>query len=607
MRVADELRLEEQRAAVLRPQRERPVGGRERARVIAAAIAQPGDGDPDGGVLALQCKRLVELAPCPRPVLRVGGGTGLAEQPGESRAFAALRRGRRRLVSAQSAGREEQQRGERRTADPEQLGGARDIALAAGERMTDHPPVRRLARRLEVEHGGALLLGAGEVEVLGVDQLAVRHDDRALHPVLELAHIARPVVRVDRREGIGGEAGDRGVHLGGETLEEGLRQQHRIAVALGKAGDAHHDLGEAVEQVLAEGARADHLLEILVRRAHDPGVDRDRAPPADTLDGAFLKEAQQLDLEGQRDVAHFVEEQRTAMRTLDLALCGLDRAGEGALLVAEQLAFEQVLGDRRAIYRDERPVGAVARLVQALGEQFLARPARAEQHHRDRGARHPLDGARHLHHLGRAGDQAAEHGLLGTGRGDEPAVLLLDLVQRESAPHDQPERVDIERLLVEVVGAALDRLQRALACAVAAGDDHLGVGLQFHDRVEDGEAFGGAVGVGRQAEIERDHRRRLGAQGGNRAVAVARDHDGEVVIGPLELRLQPGIVLDDEQGRFLLGHHATFAGSSVAGPLEASRRNVSGAGRITAKRLPTPSRDSTVSRPPIARIISRAS
>ena len=131
-----------------------------------------------------------------------------------------------------------------------------------------------------------------------------------------------------------------------------------------------------------------------MRRADDAGVDRDRLAPADPLDHALLQEAQQLDLERQRHVADLVEEQRAALRLLDLALGGLDRAGEGALFVPEQLAFEQGLGDRGAVDRDERAALRALRVVQAAGEQFLAGAAGAEQHHRDVGAGDALDRAR---------------------------------------------------------------------------------------------------------------------------------------------------------------------------------------------------------------------
>ena len=49
-----------------------------------------------------------------------------------------------------------------------------------------------------------------------------------------------------------------------------------------------------------------------------------------------------------------VEEQRAARGLLDAADLGRDRAGERALLVAEQLGLEELLGQRRAVDRDER-------------------------------------------------------------------------------------------------------------------------------------------------------------------------------------------------------------------------------------------------------------
>src|SRR3546814_5433116 len=88
----------------------------------------------------------------------------------------------------------------RRAADPEQLGGAGDVVLGAGEGLANGLAVGLLAGRLEVD-GKATLLADAEIEVLGGDELAVGHDDRQLHPVLEPADIARPEIgRASGRE-----------------------------------------------------------------------------------------------------------------------------------------------------------------------------------------------------------------------------------------------------------------------------------------------------------------------------------------------------------------------------------------------------------------------
>src|SRR4051812_42004782 len=58
---------------------------------------------------------------------------------------------------------------EGRAADAEQLGGARDVVVGAGQRLSDRPPVRRLARGLEVDRQA--IVRAVEVEVLRRHQL----------------------------------------------------------------------------------------------------------------------------------------------------------------------------------------------------------------------------------------------------------------------------------------------------------------------------------------------------------------------------------------------------------------------------------------------------
>ena len=73
-----------------------------------------------------------------------------------------------------------------------------------------------------------------------------------------------------------------------------------------------------------------------------PHVGPDRLVAADALEGLLLEQAQDLGLQGQRHVADLVEEQRAAVALLELADAAAVGAGEGALLVAEQLALQQV-------------------------------------------------------------------------------------------------------------------------------------------------------------------------------------------------------------------------------------------------------------------------
>ena len=94
---------------------------------------------------------------------------------------------------------------------------------------------------------------------------------------------------------------------------------------------------------------------------------------ADAVDHALLDGAQELGLQPHVHLGDFVEQQRAAGGFLELADAARDRAGEGALLVAEQLGFEQVLGDRRAVDRDERLARArFERRVHVARQHLLA-------------------------------------------------------------------------------------------------------------------------------------------------------------------------------------------------------------------------------------------
>ena len=64
-----------------------------------------------------------------------------------------------------------------------------------------------------------------------------------------------------------------------------------------------------------------------------------------------------------RQKTDFVEEQRAAVRGLEESGLGLARIGERAALIAEELCFEQCLGDGGAVDGDERTIAARPRLM----------------------------------------------------------------------------------------------------------------------------------------------------------------------------------------------------------------------------------------------------
>ena len=173
--------------------------------------------------------------------------------------------------------------------------------------------------------------------------------------------------------------------LGPEPVNACMCQQCRVALACAQRRDLQHDLRQSVVQIVAKLAGRRQVFEILIGGADDAHVDWDLLTSSDTLDHALLKKAQQLHLQGERQVTDLVEEERSAMRCLDLAKSLFRRPGEGALLVSEQFAFEERFGYRRTIEGDE-PVSMPRReLVQRAGEQLLACAGLAEDQQGGRG------------------------------------------------------------------------------------------------------------------------------------------------------------------------------------------------------------------------------
>jgi hypothetical protein len=131
------------------------------------------------------------------------------------------------------------------------------------------------------------------------------------------------------------------------------------------------------------------------------------------------------------------------------------RAGERAAFVTEELGFEQILGDRRRVDRDERAGRTRAVPVQRAGDQLLAGSGFAGDHYRRIRLRQPADRAEHFLHRRRL---AQHFGRLGRRRRGRHHCRRLG-----RRPADQRQRViDVERLRQVLERAALECSDRAV-------------------------------------------------------------------------------------------------------------------------------------------------
>src|SRR6478672_2780606 len=188
----------------------------------------------------------------------------------------------------------------------------------------------------------------------------------------QLADVARPRVGHEGLERGVVDAGDALVVLGVELLDEAGDEQRDV---LDPLAERRHREGEDVEpvvEVLAEGPVLHGRDRVLVGGRHDPDVDDDLGLAAEAPEGALLEEAEELGLDAGLHLGDLVEEEGAAVGELEAALAAIAGVGEGAALVAEDLALEQGLGHGRAVDGHEGAAGAGGELVERAGDQLLA-------------------------------------------------------------------------------------------------------------------------------------------------------------------------------------------------------------------------------------------
>ena len=141
------------------------------------------------------------------------------------------------------------------------------------------------------------------------------------------------------------------------------------------------------------------------------------------------------------------------------------RAGEGALLVAEELGLDQRLGERRATHLDERLLGPRRVVVDRVRDHLLAGPGLAADQHRRIGARDLGDLLVDLLNRGAVADDAAERVLVA----QLVAQVLVLLGEAAAIRFDRPPQ--LQRLRDHRRDDAIE-LERALIVAVLLERQH---------------------------------------------------------------------------------------------------------------------------------------
>ena len=143
-----------------------------------------------------------------------------------------------------------------------------------------------------------------------------------------------------------------------------LNEERHVLHPLAERGQHDRDDVQPVVEILPEAAALHLALEVLVGRGDDADVHPDGAVAADALELALLQHAQDLGLRLEAHVADLVEQEGSAVGDLELAFARRRRAGEGPLLVAEELGFEELFRKGGAAHVHEGFLRARAVVVQ---------------------------------------------------------------------------------------------------------------------------------------------------------------------------------------------------------------------------------------------------
>ena len=222
--------------------------------------------------------------------------------------------------------------------------------------------------------------------MLGANDIPVTHQAGALQQVAEFANIPREGIEPQLTQGRRGET--QGA-VRGDAAEEGLGQPRQILATFpqGRHGD-----GEGVDtviEVLTKLALPHHDRQGPVGGGDQADIGPQGFAGAHPPVGTGLQQAQQLDLDAQRDVTDLIEEEGATGCRLHQARFTGDGTGKGPALVPEEFALEEGLGEPGTVDGNEGAIRPPAGLVHGIGHQFLASAGFPQQQHAGPGRGHP--------------------------------------------------------------------------------------------------------------------------------------------------------------------------------------------------------------------------
>ena len=204
------------------------------------------------------------------------------------------------------------------------------------------------------------------------ERSTAREDDGPFEKVLKLTDVSRSVPTRERCHGFLRDSVDDFSQAPAVFRDKVPHKQRDVSGSFAKRRSENGQYLEAIKQIAPELFLLDPLSQFSVGGRDQANVVGDRPVSAKALDFALLERAQDLRLEIERQLADFIEKERTFMRQFQAADFARNGSGEGAFFVTKELAFQQTCRDGGAIQFDKCPVAARTETMDGSGQQFFA-------------------------------------------------------------------------------------------------------------------------------------------------------------------------------------------------------------------------------------------
>ena len=129
---------------------------------------------------------------------------------------------------------------------------------------------------------------------------------------------------------------------------------------------------QTVVEVVPKFVPLHHVLQVSVGRSHEPNVDLVSPCAAQAFELLLLQNTQQFGLQCQWNISDLIQEEGPFVGQFEATDFLRDGACESALLMAEKLAFQQIVGNSSAIQLHEWASAARTEVVYGVCYQILA-------------------------------------------------------------------------------------------------------------------------------------------------------------------------------------------------------------------------------------------